>query len=220
MSSAKAIHFNQNHTYSSKTYSRTSLSAAHVAATKIIGAFLGKALHSVPTFSVSSNSVIVHLFYYSNATTVFTNLALSALGTTLSRLYPNLTVELRFVRLQRPYYNASILAHYLAINAAKYGFNRLENSLLNACGITPELTQMNSDLSVNNVNGMTNKINGVKIQLSGLLTTQRAAPRKTVFTASLGTFNKSKSIVTHGISTSKSRIGAFTVKTSLAMSNS
>lgn len=204
MSATKTIHFNQ-------VSSRTALSAAHVAATKIIGAFLGKALHSVPTYNVSSDSVIVHLFYYSTARTVFTNLALSALGTTLSRLYPNLTVQLRFVRLQRPYYNASILAQYLAINAAKYGFNRLENTLLNVV-----LTQINSDLST----GMASKIKGVKIQLSGLLTTQRAAPRKTVFTSSLGTFNNSSAaktqVVTHGISTSKSRIGAFTVKTIVA----
>lgn len=135
---------------------------------------------------------------------MFTNLALSALGTTLSRLYPNLTVELRFVRVQRPYYNASILAQYLVINAAKYGFNRLENSLLAVV-----LTQIQQELTEGH-------INGVKIQLSGLITTQRAAPRKTVFTASLGTFNSSKSAVAHGISTNKSRIGAFTVKTVVA----
>ena len=203
-------------------------------ATTIIKSFFGKVLSSTPLFRVSSNRVIVQLFYYNYKTglsatdkispfcfvapqqgTTYTNKALDTLGIVLSLLYPNMTLELRFMRLQQPYLNSNILAQYLAINASKYNFNRLQNILLSAVHIIKR-----NALAIDTVHSQPMRlVTGVKVQLSGLLTTQRAAPRKTVYTASAGTFsvegvrtNANSIIVDYSSSTSKSRDGAFNIK--------
>ena len=205
-------------------------------ATTIIKSFFGKVLSSTPLFRVSSNRVIVQLFYYNYKTglsatdkispfcfvapqqgTTYTNKALDTLGIVLSRLYPNMTLELRFMRLQQPYLNSNILAQYLAINASKYNFNRLQNILLSAVHIIKR-----NALAIDTVQERSQPmrlVTGVKVQLSGLLTTQRAAPRKTVYTASAGTFSvegvrtsANSPIVDYSSSTSKSRDGAFNIK--------
>lgn len=184
----------------------TLLNGAHTTAISIINAFftsIGNVLYNTPIIRVSSDRVVVQLFYYASSTgSVFTDVALNALGTVLSQLYPGLTLELRFVRLQYPYLNSSILAQYLAINAAKYGFNRLQNMLLNAVPFV-KIDAVNTDVQ------LPAHISGVKIQLAGLLTTQRAAPRKTVYTAAAGTFHGT---VDYSQSTAKSAVGAYTVK--------
>lgn len=175
----------------------------------IINAFIasiGSVLCSTPNIRVSSDRVVVQLFYYASIGSVFTDAALNALGAVLSQLYPGLTLELRFVRLQQPYLNSSILAQYLAINAAKYGFNQLQNTLLNAVPFV-KIDAVNTDVQL--PLGLNSHISGVKIRLAGLLTTQRAAPRKTVYSASAGTFHGD---VDYAYSTSKSAVGSYTVK--------
>jgi len=112
-------------------------------------------------------------------------------------------VELRIVRLHRPFLNSSILAQYLAVNASKYGFSRLRHFVLTAIPV--------------NTNNTAPAIIGVKVQLSGLLTTQRAAPRKTVSTVSVGTFHESESgamntSIDYSSCTTKSALGSYTVK--------
>ena len=67
-------------------------------------------------------------------------------------------------------------------------------------------------ISDGSVAGVGGTLMGVKIQLSGLLTTQRNAPRKTVSTASAGTFHGSNVTVEYSCSTLKSALGAYTVK--------
>lgn len=102
--------------------------------------------------------------------------------------------------------NSSILAQYLALNATVYGFNRLQNALMKSM---PTLGAQGLLDSFGPIGGT---LMGVKIQLSGLLTTQRNAPRKTVSTASTGTFHGSNVTVEYSCSTLKSALGAYTVK--------
>lgn len=104
--------------------------------------------------------------------------------------------------------NSSILAQYLALNATVYGFNRLQNALMKSM---PTLGAQGLLDSFGPISPAGNLM-GVKIQLSGLLTTQRNAPRKTVSTASTGTFHGSNVTVEYSCSTLKSALGAYTVK--------
>ena len=192
---------------------RFTISSNHTATT-IIKSFFGKVLSSTPVFRVSSNRVILQLFYYnSGKIQLFSDIALNTLGIVLSELYPNKTLELRFIRLQHPYLNSSILSQYLAINASKYNFNRLQNILLCAVPIVKSNVQDKTNILSQNSNRF---VTGVKVQLSGLLTTQRAAPRKTVYTASVGTFSANaltrSLIVEYANTASKSRDGAFNIK--------
>lgn len=133
-------------------------------------------------------------------------------------------VELRIVRLHQPYLNSNILAQYLAVNASKYGFARLRQSLLSAIPCAGKTTNGQIDSAVAGKANLhtasgnlpTSAIIGIKVQLSGLLTTQRNAPRKTVSTVSVGTFNSGvldgTTTVDYASSTSKSTLGAYTVK--------
>lgn len=179
-----------------------------------------RTLISTPTYSVTSENVVVQLFSYSSAITRFakstgptkpspklTESALNSLVAALSRLFTatvaganTVSVQLRIVRLHHPYLNSSILAQFLALNASKYGFARLRHYVLSAIPLTTTTTSPESSIL------------GVKVQVSGLLTTQRMAPRKTVSTVTAGTFHGPGTQVDYASHTSKSALGSYTVK--------
>ena len=196
---------------------------------------------SNPTYSVSSNGdVIVQLYYYYSAVkdknrvfktdikekyTKINPIYLNSLVSALSRLftgkftamdcdgfprlggfpkktYPtSLSVQLRVLRLSQPYLNSSILAHYLSIAASKYGFARLRHYVLSVIPLTTVSNPTTSSV-----------ILGVKVQVSGLLTTQRNAPRKTVFSVYTGTFHGPNTHIDYASYTNKSANGSYTVK--------
>jgi hypothetical protein len=192
-----------------------------------------RTLISTPTYSVTSESVVVQLFSYSSAITRFakstgpakespklTGSSLNSLVAALSRLFTSVsgtrnpatdgnavTVQLRIVRLHHPYLNSSILAQFLALNASKYGFARLRHYVLSVIPLTT--TTVNGTFSPQSAES---SILGVKVQVSGLLTTQRMAPRKTVSTVSAGTFHGPGTHVDYSSHTSKSALGSYTVK--------
>ena len=127
----------------------------------------------------------------------------------------NMVVELRLIRIQHPYLNSSILAQYLALNAGKYNFTRMQKMVFKKAP-TFDL----NDISLNKeiLPGLTT---GVKLELAGRLTTQRSIPRKTVENKHTGSFT-----VDHRVSsgqpqnpfvnlsqyTSKNKLGTYTIK--------
>lgn len=190
--------------------------------THSITAYFGEKSHEVPR-------VVVRFFYYQlNISSTFSEKSLKILVTSLTELYQSVhgqsvIVDLELVRQYRPYMDAEILAQYLAINASKYGFNRLVNSVLST--IPYLLPAKNGTFFASEIYS----ISGVKIQLSGLLTSQRNRSRKSVYTASAGTFHKSQpddvqnQVINHkqdtqnlniqyASHTTKSQLGSFTVK--------
>ena len=133
----------------------------------------------------------------------------------------NMVVELRLIRIQHPYLNSSILAQYLALNAGKYNFTRMQKRVfkkaptfdLNDISLNKEglpqgssAAQLFSPTSWETTHavGLTT---GVKLELAGRLTTQRSIPRKTVENKHTGSFT-----VDHRISSgplgSASSVGA------------
>jgi len=138
--------------------------------------------------------------------------SLNSLVAALSRLFtaaPNgrvsqIPVQLRVITLHHPYLNSSILAQFLALNASKYGFARLRQYVLTSIPLSA------GNRSTQNTS--TNSVLGVRVQVSGLLTTQRMAPRKTVSTVSAGTFHGPGTHVDYSSHTSKSALGSYTVK--------
>lgn len=143
-----------------------------------------------------------------NASSKLNSTSLNSLVAALSRLFSSTTdlqvpVQLRIVRLHHPYLNSSILAQFLALNASKYGFARLRQYVLNSIPLSTIASTQNTN---------TNSVLGVRVQVSGLLTTQRMAPRKTVSTVSAGTFHGPGTHVDYSSHTSKSALGSYTVK--------
>ena len=138
--------------------------------------------------------------------------------------------ELRLVRLQYPYLDSTILAQYVAMNASKYNFTRMQKTLFNKISLVgPQFSKLvnnksNYDLSIvtNNIqSSLPSNMTGLKVELAGRLTTQRSIPRKTVSNYQKGSFNSSFSIRNNNAENSglnftqyrsKNKLGAFNIK--------
>lgn len=118
--------------------------------------------------------------------------------------------EVRFIRLEYPYLDNSVLTQYLAYNGTKYNFTQLQKGVLNKANI----------LSINLISKETQNlpltfITGIKVEVAGRLTTQRSIPRKTVDNTHTGSFTVNKKL---GFSlnsyqlASKNKLGVFSVK--------
>lgn len=194
--------------YSFSKSTATSLQAAQKRSTALIDSFFRDSIISEPMFRGSNEHMTISLFYYSDKPQPYSQQALLELSNALSEMYSSGTshptrITLRPIRVHQPYQNAQILSRYLALNAHRHGFNRMQNTLLNVVPfIRADLT--NAPLP--------SHITGIKVQLSGLLTTQRQAPRKTVSSAQAGTFHGVNVQTDYGMSESKSKMGAFCVK--------
>jgi hypothetical protein len=201
-----------------------SFDKAHVneqrVATKLIANFFSKplatdvqALASKPVFSVSGDKVVINVFYYLADKKALNNSSINSLGQVLSKVFKQ-PVELRFVRLHYPYLNSYILAQYIAINTAKYNFTRIQRAIFGALQF-PLLK--GSELEDTT---LPSYITGMKIRISGRLTTQRSVPRQTVQTAQTGSFSsshipsnsKASGIIESASFSTKNQKGTFTVK--------
>jgi|ERR1700712_804315 ribosomal protein S3 len=167
-----------------------------------------KALASKPVFTITSNKVIINIFYLMPVKTQALNInTINNLGERLSKLFGR-PVELRLVRLHYPYLNSYILAQFVALNTKKYNFVRIQRIIFSKAAIVKD-TDSNKALA----SELPSHIVGIKIRISGRLVTERSRPRQTVQTAEIGSFVKdNKSIVETALYTDKNKKGAFTVK--------
>lgn len=104
--------------------------------------------------------------------------------------------------------DSSIFAQYLTANGGKYAFNRILDMLK---GNLPTVV---SEGSVDESTLLpTSHITGVKVKLSGRLTTQRSSPRQTVQAGRLGSSAKGPyGTVDYSQHTAKNKLGSFTMK--------
>jgi hypothetical protein len=137
-------------------------------------------------------------------------------------------LELRFIPLQYPYLDSYILNQYIAINASKYNFNRIQKLLFNqisnvnvsnAQNVSLDTQGTNPALPDSRISSANTSVSGLKVELSGRLTTQRSIPRKTVSSAHIGKFKGASTTMVKDTTqfdpqsyASKNKIGAFTIK--------
>lgn len=155
---------------------------------------------------------MVQIPYY--GVQALTEAKVNALGVAITRLFNStkplqpVKVELRLVQLRTPYLDSTILAQYVAINAGKYNFLRMQKMTFKAlrCAST-------------NKGVLPSQLTGVKLELAGRLTTQRSIPRKTVENGHTGSFTVNKQLNSQSCSrldfsqyASKNKLGAFTIK--------
>ena len=160
-----------------------------------------------------NGKVVVQIPYY--GVTALTEPKVDALGVAITRLFnstkPRTTVELRLVQLRTPYLDSSILAQYVAINAGKYNFLRMQKMTFKAlrCAST-KANRVSRDGGA-----LPSQLTGVKLELAGRLTTQRSIPRKTVENGHTGSFTVNKQLsssLDFSQYASKNKLGAFTIK--------
>jgi ribosomal protein S3 len=196
-------------TYMFNKTNRTNIMSMQRQALSIIKSFFAKyqSLVGKPVISVSPDKVIVQLFYYA-PTEILTNASIAALGDALTRCFGR-TVELRLVRINHSALDSSIFAQYLTANGGKYSFNRILDMLK---GSLPTVVSEGS-VDENSDTPTSAHITGVKIKLSGRLTTQRSGPRQTVQAGRLGSSAKGQfGTVDYSQHTAKNKLGAFTMK--------
>lgn len=177
---------------------------------KLIAHFFSpiNALAGKPVFTVTADSVIVHVFYYIPDTgKALNNNTVNNLGDALSSLFGR-SVELRLVKLHYPYLNSYILAQYIALNTHDYTLVQIVRRIFGSIAPVKNTQSVNvlaSDLP--------SHIVGIKVRVSGRLMTERSRPRQTVQTAQIGSFAKGNlSLVDSASFTTKNKKGAFTVK--------
>lgn len=144
-------------------------------------------------FNTTPDKVIIQIYYYKTRKSGFIkiNSLLSALNSLLQ-----CRVLIRLVRLNHLSLDSNLLAQTIASNTSKYNFNRIIKIIRSKL---PLLTYQGRGLT------------GIKVKLSGRLTTQRSIPRQTVQASRIG--NKQfNSLTDYGQFTSKNKLGAFTVK--------
>lgn len=180
-------------------------------ATNIIFDFFSpiNALCSKPKFTVTSNSIIIHIFYYIRSPNrSLNNNTINNLGEILSKL-SNKNIELRMVKINYPYLDRHILAQYIALNTQDFTFLQIIRRIFRTISPVANIGQSKDKLP----NLLTRGITGIKIQLSGRLVTERSKPRQTVQTANVGTFSKSnKSMIDRSSYTTKNKKNSFTIK--------
>jgi len=160
-------------------------------------------LASKPVIDVTPTTVSVTVFYYMvqeqaalNANTI------NALGEVLSTVWGR-PVELRLVKLHYPYLNSDILAAFIVKNLEHDRFERVVAKVFGVA--TPVRHVKDSDLP--------SHIIGIKIRLSGRLTTETSRPRMTVQSAQIGSFKKStRTLIEAGQCTTANKKGALTVQ--------
>ena len=125
---------------------------------------------------------------------------------------PGCRVELRLIRIQYPYLDSSILAEYIALNAGKYNFFKMQKMVFKKAPTVKTEGTMTKEKTPN-------LLTGIKLELSGRLTTQHSTPRKTVENQHTGTLNKGykfadskKDSLNLNQYASKNKKGAYTVK--------
>jgi len=221
---------NSTNDFSPNNSKNGSMLLAMKTATQLITHFFSpiRALASKPVFTLvpsekleGKGKIVINLFYYiANRNQALSNNTINSLGEVLSKLFQR-PVELRLTRLYYPYMNSYILAQYVAINTNRYNFTRIQRSIFAALQVVNQRTLFNNTGGVQNVANsemaLPSYITGLKITISGRLTTQRSVPRQTVQTAQIGSFSpsvagKEKNVVESASFTSKNKKGAFTVK--------
>lgn len=185
-------------------------------AIKLIAHFFSpiNALASKPVFTVTSNAVIVHVFYYIPTTSgreqALNSNTVNNLGEALSSLFER-PVELRLVKMHNPYLNSYILAQYIALNTQDYTLVQIVRRIFGSMSPVKEsaISTLSNELS----SAPLGAVVGIKVRVSGRLMTERSRPRQTVQTAQIGSFSKDNlSLVDSASFTTKNKKGAFTVK--------
>lgn len=198
-----------SHSYDKKAGSANVLNATR-SAMSLINHFFSpiNALTGKPVFTVSANTVVVHVFYYIPAANHALNSnTVNNLGEALSSIFGG-PVELRLVKLHYPYLDGHILAQFIAMNTQDYTLSQILRRVFGSISPVKNIDSANvlaSDLP--------SHIVGIKVRVSGRLMMERSRPRQTVQTQQIGSFSKDNlALVDSASFTTKNKKGAFTVK--------
>ena len=138
--------------------------------------------------------------------------AITELCNPVEHLNVPVNVEVRFIRLRYPYLDSAVLSQYLALNAGKYNYTRMQKRVFNKVPILSTISGLTNADHKSLYNGLPSYVTGAELELAGRLTTQRTVPRKTVDNTHTGSFTAPSSLIDFSQYASKNKLGAFTIK--------
>lgn len=161
-------------------------------------------IFSYPKYNHTSTKITVEVFYYiaqpKFTTTITTENVLQnsltiALQDTINCISEK-EISLQFIRIHYPYLNSSIFSQYLSHNTFANTFVQFQNSILT--------------FPSRNVSALPGSLSGIRIQVSGRITTERMVPRMTQKSYGVGTTHNAKT--NYAKYTHKNFFGAYTMK--------
>lgn len=165
-------------------------------------------LISNPRFSNTSNKITIELFYYiannknksiknnKNLTKQFSKDSITVLSKNIAQVYGK-EVSLVFTRVYYPYINSSIFSQYLFHNSSANTFVHFQNAILKYPSWHGK--------------ELPSYITGIKVEVSGRLTTERIIPRVTKKSMVFGSLSGAD-YLDYASYTGKNYLGSFTIK--------
>jgi hypothetical protein len=227
--SAYSFTKNYNYNFNSSTNAKNKL-------TKNLYIFLESSFYSMycliskPIFIITSDKVIIHIFYYSflyykkiinkkfnkkilnfkNKSSIFKYkkniLKLKIISQLLARYFKK-PVVFELVKLNSPYLNTNILVKLLGFIINKTKLRIIKTSFFSGTKIIKSNKFLNDNNSPNYA-----QLAGIKVRVAGRLLTQRVVPRKTVKIFNKGRLARGKVIYLETARfTNKNKRGAFSI---------
>lgn len=196
----------ENYSYNKESIGRNSknISFCNIANNIIETYFYNKIKYCIiskPVYKYTNYSVTIQLFYYIPSTYKNSEIKkdINSLNIILSHIFKK-QVTINIIQLHYPYINSYIFCQYLAKNASTNRFIQFQQSILTFPSIYS--------------NSLPAYINGIKVQISGRLTTETIIPRVTVKSTLIGSFkiDDSSTLIDYNKYTTKNELGAFTIK--------
>lgn len=156
-----------------------------------------KVIVSKPMFKRTINSIEIVIFYFEGKRNEF---AINFVSTNINKFiskYYNKDVSVNFIKIHYPYMNASIFSQYLFHNSPSYNFMHFQNAVIKY------LSWHGKELL--------SHIKGIKIEVSGRITTEKIIPRVTKKSIVFGSLSNSRHI-DFSKHVAKNFIGSITIK--------
>jgi Mitochondrial ribosomal protein (VAR1) len=174
-------------------------------------------LISKPVFEITSEKVVIHLFFYlfkvnnnnkiKNTFLNINRIKLNIICQILSHLFKK-PVELDLVRLYYPYFDSNIFVNLLAILINKIQVRIIMQKFFNKAIIKNPI-KINRKILFTKLPSF---LSGIKIRIAGRLLTHRIIPRQTVKTIRRGALARAKiNFLDIAKYTNKNKRGAFSV---------
>lgn len=156
-----------------------------------------KVLISVPTFKRNGGKVEIGMYYFQGDNNDFPKNVFNSKILELGNRYYSANVVVNLTQVHYPYINASIFSQYLFYNSSANTFMHFQNA------VQKYFSWHGKDIIAH--------INGVKIEVSGRIMTEKVIPRVTKKSMVFGSLSNSD-FIDFSQHTDKNFIGTITVK--------
>lgn len=156
-----------------------------------------KVIISNPIFKKTHNGIHINIYYFEGRKNEFLAAFIDSKTTDAITKYYNRNVTVNFTKIHYPYMNASVFSQYLFYNSPANTFIHFQNAVLKY------ISWHGKEL--------TSHMEGIKVEISGRMITEKVIPRVTKKSIVLGSLSNCN-YIDYSSHTGKNFIGSITVK--------